>query len=464
MPKQLEKQDVLNGLGSVILYGSGTSSGKFYYRQWVADQKKYIQRIIPDATTMDEAVNGCLEVAFKLKEELGKGIVTPARVRRYSGSSPSTSHSSLRPKESIDTAIEGWITIQQERADAGLIEQSSVKIISNNLRNHVKRYLESKGIFYTDAIAPGTFDDYLIFRNETTALCRSQELKRIKTWLKKYLAKKHLINPSWLFSDDFLPKQVVKETDRLKNPAINEEDWQTIISYVRDEWRMEMKHHVNQRYWYWRNLVWHFLLFSKNTGASPEEIVKMKWRQLEIIDEGRIDSKGVRQPWEVVYFSTMRAKTQQVREIPTLQAKELRRWKAFVIETCEKFNLPMPTKETYVFGNCFPRSGSPDGWRPYHRTSFSEVWLQIRKAVQHKLKGHRHSPHPYCLYSLRATYIENLLMKGVPVVVVARLAGHNIQETQRSYERLDMRKSGFEITSPEFGSKATTKKDVEQLF
>ena len=190
----------------------------------------------------------------------------------------------------------------------------------------------------------------------------------------------------------------------------------------------------------------------------------MRWKQIEIIDEGRIDSEGNRQKWEVAYVSTTRAKTQQVREIPTLQATELRRWRAFVIDTCNKFNLPMPNRDTEVFGNPFPRSGSKEGWRPYHRTSFSEVWKEIRDRVQPKLKGHRHSPHPYTLYSLRSTFIEDHLLKGTPIIEVARMAGHNVSETQRSYERLDLRKKGFEITSPNFGNKATTKQDVEQLF
>ena len=42
---------------------------------------------------------------------------------------------------------------------------------------------------------------------------------------------------------------------------------------------------------------------------SPEEVVKMKWKQIEIVDEGRIDSEGIRQPWEVSYISTIRSKS-----------------------------------------------------------------------------------------------------------------------------------------------------------
>ena len=32
---------------------------------------------------------------------------------------------------------------------------------------------------------------------------------------------------------------------------------------------------------------------------SPEEVMKMKWKQIEIVDEGRINSKGEKVSWEV---------------------------------------------------------------------------------------------------------------------------------------------------------------------
>lgn len=456
MPKQLAKQEVLNGLGSVVLYGSGTSSGKYFYKQWVKEQKKYVQRQIPNASSMDEAVIGCLDVAFKLKEELGNPELKPAR-KKSSHTNKST------PKESISGAIEGWIAIEQERADAELISEGTVKSLANTLRKHVQPYLEGEGIYYTDAITPSTFDGYLIYRSDTTPMVRSQELKRIKTWLRKYCAKRGLVKTEWLVSDDFLPKQVVKETDRLKNPAINPDDWNTITVFVK-KWRDEVKHNTNQRYWYWRNLIWHFILFSKNSGMSPEEVIKMKWRQIELIDEGRWDSKGERQVWEVAYVSTTRSKTQATREIPVNQARELRRWREFVLEQCKLYDLPMPNANTEVFGNPFPRSGSKEGWRPYHRSMFSAAWKELMERLDGQLKGHRHSPHPYTQYSMRSSFIEDHLLKGTSVVEVARMAGHNIVETQRSYERLDLRKRGGELTKPKFGTKKIGQRKVEQLF
>ena len=72
---------------------------------------------------------------------------------------------------------------------------------------------------------------------------------------------------------------------------------------------------------------------------------------------------------------------------------------------------------------------------------------------QGKLKGNRFSEHPYTLYSLRTTFIEDALMRGVPIIKVAQMAGHDLQQTQRHYSRLDLRKRGREITVPAIGKK-----------
>lgn len=456
MPKQIAKQEVLGG--AVVQYGSGTSKGKFFFRKWNPEAKRYSQKLIPGATSMEEALNGVIDVAFDLRQSNNDIEAKPRRVR--SSQSPA---SSLVTSQPIHQTIAEYLRNEEERAEGGLISINYFKIKANVYRKYLLPYLSAKGIEHTKQITQATFEDYLVFRQGTTAIVRSQERKYIKNWL-HYLAKRELIPAAYLLSRDFLPLQRVTEADRLANPAINSDDWKIIINYVRDEWKEQVKSNVNRRYYYWRTLVWHYLLFSKNTGMSPEEIIRMKWKQIEIVDEGRINSKGERVPWEVAYVSTIRAKTKQAREIPCNQARELRRWKEFVLHYCKEFDLPMPDANTVVFGNPFMRSGSKEGWRPYHKTQFNEAWVQIRNAVSGRLKGHRHSDHVYTLYSLRATFIEDHLLKGTSVVATARMAGHNIVETQRSYERLDLRRKGMEITAPEFGKRRTKGDSVEQLF
>ena len=69
MPTIVEKQEVLNGLGQVIRYGSGTSAGSYFYKEKIPGERRYKTRRIPGATTIEEAVQAAVKIAFKLQEE-----------------------------------------------------------------------------------------------------------------------------------------------------------------------------------------------------------------------------------------------------------------------------------------------------------------------------------------------------------------------------------------------------------
>ena len=68
-----------------------------------------------------------------------------------------------------------------------------------------------------------------------------------------------------------------------------------------------------------------------------------------------------------------------------------------------------------------------------------------------QLQMHRFSPHDYTLYSLRSTFIEDHLLKGTDLFLLARMAGHDVKELLRSYEKLDIRARAKEITALNFG-------------
>lgn len=467
MPKISEKFECLNG--SVVLYGSGTSEGKWFYREWDKASKKYRQKQITDASSVGEAITGAIDAAFVIKQEKeGSGVITDSLgifQRKTQGTlvSRNTINKQREKRETITHAIEQWIIIQNERADKGLIEPQTAQAKSNVYRTHMLSYLQMKGITWCHQIDRMTWDDYELIRAGATPLQRQNELKKIKHFCSGYLAKRGLIDPLLLLDREFIPQVKVTQMDRMANPAINADDWKLIVDYVRDKWRPQVANNYNQRYWWWRTLFWHYILFSKNTGMSPEEVMKLKWKQIEIVDEGRTNSKGEREPWEIAYIQTIRSKTEQAREIPCNQARELRRWKAFAIDYCSKHNLPMPGRDTYVFGNPLP-FGDRKGWRQYTRPSFYKSWREILNALRGQLTGHRFSQHQYTLYSMRATFIEDHLLKGTPVMEVAEMAGHNIQETQKSYARLNLRLKGKDIATPGLGKRKTKAKETEQLF
>jgi integrase len=249
---------------------------------------------------------------------------------------------------------------------------------------------------------------------------------------------------------DFLRRGVIKQIDKMRNPAISSEDWNIIVRYVRGHYRDSAEKLSNYRIHYWRTLFWHWILFAKNSGMSPEEILRLKWRQIEIIDEGRTNSKGEREPWEVAYIYTIRSKTKQAREIPVNQARELRRWKKIQEDYIAAHNLDQKiTKDSLVFGN------PHNELRTYAYSNYQRAWKEVRDAVGDKLNGHRFSRHHYTIYSMRSTFIEDHLLKGTPVFEVAEMAGHSVNETQKTYARLNLRKKGAEITLPKLGKQPT---------
>ena len=51
---------------------------------------------------------------------------------------------------------------------------------------------------------------------------------------------------------------------------------------------------------WFRNMFWHWILVAKNSGMSPEEICKLKWKNVEIVDVGRVSNKKAQEEWEQV--------------------------------------------------------------------------------------------------------------------------------------------------------------------
>jgi integrase len=132
------------------------------------------------------------------------------------------------------------------------------------------------------------------------------------------------------------------------------------------------------------------------------------------------------------------------------------RWKKLQQEYMEARGLKQTVdRETIVFSN------PNNELKSYGYSNFQRSWKDVLDAVGPKLKGHRFSPHPYTIYSMRSTFIEDHLLKGTPVYEVAEMAGHSVMETQKTYARLNLRNKGREITMPNMGKKERQRKGVE---
>ena len=93
-----------------------------------------------------------------------------------------------------------------------------------------------------------------------------------------------------------------------------------------------------------------------------------------------------------------------------------------------------------------------------------QTWRDITGNLMEegKLKGHKFSDRQYTLYSMRSTFIENHLMRGTDIFLLAR-CGNSVKTIMDTYERIDIRKRTKEITDIEYGKK-NTKASVISLY
>ncbi len=66
MPQIQLQQKVLNGRGRVLLYGSGTSAGKWYYKEKVEGQRRYKEKQLFGASSLEQAIEMAAEAAIEL--------------------------------------------------------------------------------------------------------------------------------------------------------------------------------------------------------------------------------------------------------------------------------------------------------------------------------------------------------------------------------------------------------------
>ena len=473
MPKIAEKAKVLGGTADVVRYASGTSSGAFFYREWNRSSKSYRTRRIDEATTLSEAVELAPDIAFALREEENssetKLSTAILRNTRTSTSQQRVTGTKRKPRaQSVEVAINAYLLDEIRKRDAGVITDSTHRVKANILQKHLVSFLKQEGVEKTNKITATTFDTYQIYCAKYTRQFQNKQASVINEFAKRYLLKNQLISADIMPDLMLCPRIEVRKIDRMANPAINPDDWRVIVDYVRDKWRVEpiedksyqLKTPNWKRAWFFRNAFWYYILLSKNTGMSPEELLKLKWKNIEMRDEKRVNSEGKEEERLVTYIYTTRAKTQTSREIPCNQGKELSRWMKFLKEQIYENGLSHKiTRDTYVFGNIFDSEMKPVNYQNYSKT-----WRKIvQNILRDKLKGHKFSEQPYTLYSMRSTFIEDHLLKGTDIYLVARMAGNEVKTLMESYERMDRQQISREITKIQFGKKKEHSDEISLL-
>tara|TARA_R100001082_G_scaffold93016_1_gene59750 strand:+ start:83 stop:784 length:702 start_codon:yes stop_codon:yes gene_type:complete len=219
----------------------------------------------------------------------------------------------------------------------------------------------------------------------------------------------------------------------------------------------------------------------KNTGARPNELLNLRWKDVEIEDVGRVSKSKLREEIEelaqegidvvgeynrkkgewvpsseelgrverlVAHIYIRTTKTGDQREVPTNLGNAFRRFKKFQDEYIAANDLPVSiTPNTLIFGN------PNNDYFPYQYACFSNSWWKMMAELKPLLKGHKFSERPYTIYSMRSTFIENMLLSKMDIFLLSRICGHSVDMLTRHYERIDVKERAEEITKINYGAR-----------
>jgi hypothetical protein len=197
---------------------------------------------------------------------------------------------------------------------------------------------------------------------------------------------------------------------------------------------------------------------------SPEEICKLKVKNVEIRDVGRISQSKAQEEIEEIQAAGIDIKDIDDEFDPSAWATneaEIGREERLIayINTIRKkekgFNYTIKP-DSYVFFNPY------NDYKPISQARVGQNWRAIREHLTKEglLKGHKFSNKPYTLYSMRSSFVEDHLLRGTDIFLLARMAGHDVKTLQQSYERMDIRERSKEITDIRYGKKKEEAKVV----
>ena len=516
MPKLLEKFKVLGGRAEVIRYEK--SPDTWYYREKLPEEKAYRTRKISNVSNQTEAEDAAILIFAELRSQpvqprakrikkaekkesedqpfpLPSPRLTANAAEHGNGrggaylltdrSKPERSGKFINRKRRgvpIDKAIDDYIEKLRDRVEANDLNELTFRDLMQTYIVHLKPYCFLEGIKSTADINLESFHNYPLYRKGCSKLTKNKEARQIKGFVDNYLAIKKLIDVDVATSKKLIPLSKVKQEDLDANPAINEEDWKKINSWIRNVYVKNTDSNLRSSVHYWRYLFWHFTLVMKNSGARPNELLNLRWKDIQIEDVGRIsqskkqeeieelEAEGIdvvgededleanawavspdafgREERLIAHIFIRTSKTGKQREVPTNLGKAFKRFKEYQERYIKENQLDVAiTPTTLIFGN--PHKY----YSKYTYPNFTSSWHKCMQELSGQLVGHKFSDRPYTIYSMRSTFIENGLLSGMDVFLLSRICGHSVDMLQRHYERIDVKERAEEITQINYGQK-----------
>jgi len=437
------KRKVLGGKATV--YTLSQRPDTYYLRVLRSGTKRYVVRAIPEASSLDEAEAGALDVFLSITETLRQtppeGSSPRARTSPPTKTTPSPRPATGRrsSRAVIAEEITRFIAYEEKRNSIGQISDLLLRMRTRVLKTLVIPFLETKGVKFCDEISLTTFQDYPFFRSGIKQQTLNNELKVVSMFVRTWLGRQGLVPPNLVVDKTFIPKQKLSLNYHDANPSINAGDWLIINRFIRKQVTAAKDWQVHSHY-YWRQLWWCFTYLAKTSGCRPKELINLKWKDIDIVE---VDDRYI------VYLFIKETKTGVSREVPcwSRTAHRLLHFKQFQQDYCQAHDLEAFTITDLVFGN-------PNNYKlAYVYSNYGRMWNKMIAKIKPNLTGNRFSDRSYTIYSLRSTFIENHLSRGVDAYLVARIAGHDIKTMRRFYDRSDVRSRSRELTTLELPNK-----------
>ncbi len=146
-------------------------------------------------------------------------------------------------------------------------------------------------------------------------------------------------------------------------------------------------------------------------------------------------------------------KTGKQRAVPTNEVdSQLLEWRKEQKEYLSRYYPDQKIKDKdLIFGN------PANEMKQFPYSMFNTIWIRMIELCGDELKPYVFSDRNYIPYSLRITFICNLIWQGKDIYYVAKLAGHSIVVCKRYYAKLDIGRKSKKSIEIEYGIKGRRK-------
>ena len=162
MPALLEKASVLEGRGQVLAYKR--DPGAWYYRELIQGTERYRSARIPNASTLEQAIEAALDMYGSFRENLPGSA--PGRPKRATAT-PALQGRKRKGKD-VEEAVADYLKFEQRRVDAQELAPLTLKDRRQVLTTHLLAYLKDQSVSSTAQITSETFHEYGVYRHKAS--------------------------------------------------------------------------------------------------------------------------------------------------------------------------------------------------------------------------------------------------------------------------------------------------------